>query len=120
MSVWWINSNLSNTSAVTIPNGSGQERKAPHQSLPCVKGALGALVPVKKLEFGEGGNILSAPLRCPQCHNAEDWKEVPSFGRGIPINNNVRIFAPRGILTVFLKMRYKCGKCGYTAKYSQW
>ena len=73
-----------------------------------------------KLEFGEGGNILSAPLRCPQCHNAEDWKEVPSFGRGIPINNNVRIFAPRGILTVFFKMRDKCGKCGYTAKYSQW
>ena len=73
-----------------------------------------------KLEFGEGGNILSAPLRCPQCHNAEDWKEVPSFGRGIPINNNVRIFAPRGILTVFFKMRYKCGKCGYTEKYSQW
>lgn len=72
------------------------------------------------LEFGEGGNILSAPLRCPQCHNAEDWKEIPSFGRGIPINNNVRIFAPRGILTVFFKMRYKCGKCGYTAKYSQW
>ena len=73
-----------------------------------------------KLEFDEGGSILSAPLRCPQCHKAEDWKEVPSFGRGIPINNNVRIFAPRGILTVFFKMRYKCGKCGYTAKYSQW
>ena len=63
--------------------------------------------------------VTQNPVYANQANTVVNNNVVP-VQNTIPINNNVRIFAPRGILTVFFKMRYKCGKCGYTAKYSQW